>query len=204
MPLRRKAKCGLGIVAGLLLVCAGLLCFQSVRIKLLMWALNTSVRKYTSGLPPVDRVVIYRIVELPSAFPATNLFQLRSKGPRYEVLRSAEITSNQAVDFASASRGMRFSLLLSGLCHEPAYGIRFFKGAKLVFETTFCWKCSNFSCPFLYSGEGQMGFDEHSPGAQEIWSRLQRAVTLGQEGTELRDPSAGRPKRTSAPSHLTP
>jgi hypothetical protein len=40
------------------------------------------------------------------------------------------------------------------LCHYPIHGVRFFKGTEVVFESSFCWKCSNYYVTFPNNVEG--------------------------------------------------
>ena len=80
---------------------------------------------------------------------------------------------------------MTFWYGFSALCHEPAYGLRFFSGEELVLETTFCWKCSNFEVPTSL-GYRFMGFDRHNPQAAALWRLLQEHIPLQDEQKDVR------------------
>ena len=60
---------------------------------------------------------------------------------------------------------MRFHWGISGLCHEPAFVVRFLKDGEPDLETTVCFLCHNFRISTLL-GEGTMGFDQDSPNGQ--------------------------------------
>ena len=62
----------------------------------------------------------------------------------------------------------------AALCHHPSYGLRFYSGSKLLFETTVCFHCSNFFFSDLL-GSGFAGFDTDTPKADELLRRLQQA-----------------------------
>ena len=39
-------------------------------------------------------------------------------------------------------------------CHYPIHGVRFLRGEEIVFESSFCWKCSNYYVSFPNDKEG--------------------------------------------------
>ena len=42
---------------------------------------------------------------------------------------------------------MTFDKFGGAFCHFPVYGLRFYRNDQLLFETSVCWKCSNFYLP---------------------------------------------------------
>lgn len=40
------------------------------------------------------------------------------------------------------------------LCHYPIHGVRFLRGKEIMFESSFCWKCSNYYVTFPNNVEG--------------------------------------------------
>ena len=98
----------------------------------------------TRRLPAANRVEIYFLGDEVDE-KATNCFPSHAYGKSfYSVLRTKTLEGRSAVDFADAWRDLECHWALSGICHEPAYGLRFYHGAKLLFETDLCWVCSNF------------------------------------------------------------
>jgi hypothetical protein len=88
-------------------------------------------------------------------------------------LRLSDEASKKAVDaWISLARGQVFS----GKCHQPPYGLRFFRGNKLVFETTVCWDCSNYTIPMPFLGRVEYGFDEKNSDAKDLLTLLQEAL----------------------------
>ncbi len=57
------------------------------------------------------------------------------------------------------------------LCHEPTYGLRFWRNDRLVLETTVCWKCGNFMLPMAW-GRSPYPFDARHKAAQELLAEL--------------------------------
>jgi len=55
--------------------------------------------------------------------------------------------------------------IVSPLCHFPIHGVRVWEGEELIFETSFCWMCENFSLRY--------------PDFREKW--------VGIEGTRLKN-----------------
>ena len=60
------------------------------------------------------------------------------------------------------------NLWLSGMCHEPAYGFRFYQSDELVQETAICWHCSNFQLDDSLIGGVTYGFQADSESGQKL------------------------------------
>ena len=58
------------------------------------------------------------------------------------------------------------------MCHDPAYGFRFYRGSSLKFETSVCFHCSNFYVTAL-GQSGWWGFDTKVQSATNLLTRLQ-------------------------------
>jgi hypothetical protein len=159
-----------GSVVSLLITWA-LILFPPLRSTAWLWSINTSALHYTKRLPEPDEIEI-SLISIQPNFTGTNIFQVAGEKATYKLNGTRTIRGAEAQQFSQAWKKITPSLLLSGLCHEPAFGIRFFKQNKLLFETTFCWHCSNFSC-LIFGEYLDMGFDEKSPEVQAFWKLLQ-------------------------------
>ena len=138
--------------------------------------------KYGWLLPEIDEVEFSVIG--PDTGSTTNGFPERVGELTYYPIASRKtITGDEAKEFRKRWRAMTFGWGFSGLCHEPAYGLRFFKNKSLVFETTLCWKCSNFYVPTPL-GYAYCGFDHKTPEAQAVWQLLQMHAPLPEEITK--------------------
>lgn len=134
--------------------------------------------KYGSELPPVDKVE-FSILGIGSASAADGFPGRVGNLVYYRVTSQSSITDKEAKEFTKAWRAMPFSWKYGALCHEPVYGLRFFNKEKLIFETTLCWKCSNFYVPTQF-GYSYCGFRAKSPQAEVIWDLLQKHAPLPQ------------------------
>jgi hypothetical protein len=67
---------------------------------------------------------------------------------------------------------MHFHWGLSGMCHDPAFVVRFLKGNGTELETTLCFACQNFRYPTLL-GEATMGFDSDNAAGRAFIAQVQ-------------------------------
>lgn len=148
--------------------------------------LDIAAEKYGWLLPKVDRIEISALTAGDAS--ATTGFPSRADAldgvSYYRIDRQKTIIGEEAKEFRDKWRSMTFWWGFSGACHEPAYGLRFFEGQRLVLETTLCWKCSNFEIPTPL-GYRFMGFDEEKPQAKAFWKFLQEQLPLAQQSQNL-------------------
>jgi hypothetical protein len=52
------------------------------------------------------------------------------------------------------------------MCHNPIYALRFRQHGKLLFETTVCWECHNYTIPLGIFGPAEYGFNSDAKDAQ--------------------------------------
>ncbi len=137
---------------------------------------EVACEKYGNLLPEIDKVE-FSIIG-PDILSSVNGFPERGEKLYYHPIVSQKaIVGKEAKEFAASWRMMTFGTGYSGLCHDPAYGLRFFDNRKLVFETTFCWHCANFSVPTPL-GYTYCGFDEKTPQAKAVWELMQKHAPL--------------------------
>ena len=147
--------------------------------------LDIAAEKYGWRLPDADRVEISVLDEWSPT--VTNGFPSKVDSVSYyRIGRQKTITGEQAKEFGTKWRSMMFWWGFSAMCHEPAYGLRFFSGQSLLLETTLCWKCSNFevSTPLGYRF---MGFDKKRPQAESFWRSLQEHLPLPEAPKNVRN-----------------
>jgi hypothetical protein len=73
------------------------------------------------------------------------------------------------------------------MCFEPAYGLRFRRGGKVVLKSSVCWHCQALTFPAPPLGTIEYGFNAQSESAQKLLNLLQTHVPLpvsAAKGTE--------------------
>jgi HEAT repeat protein len=134
--------------------------------------------RYTSELPPVTRVEISRISRADSKnYPApdSKTFPVGDEKHGAIVHAQTNLIGPTAFEIANSWRRLHFGYEFQAACHEPAYGLRFFSGKKLLFETSVCWGCHNFTVPGAF-----MGFDAESADAQRLLQQITQFIPLGE------------------------
>ena len=132
------------------------------------------IERQTSKLPDVDRLVVYAIDEIVSG---DGEFPIRAYERQHApVLSSTVIRRGEARRMAELWRHLSFEKGWQALCHEPPYGVRFYRGDELVFETSICWSCTNF---FVRQRDGSYdwyGFHAEDLNAETLFAELQKLV----------------------------
>lgn len=115
---------------------------------------------HTDALPRFDRAELYAVSmptpfddEKPKRRATNNTFPVRPYSLHADIHAHATLQGDACDELRSAWQSLAFDRLGGALCHEPAYGLRFFRGDDLLFETTVCWKCQNFYLPRYDSDE---------------------------------------------------
>ncbi len=114
-------------------------------------------RPYTRNLPAIDRV---------------ELLKLEFKDDRWDGVIAASIVLNraEAQRVASLWRRQTYTSALAA-CHEPAYAIKFYSGAKLIAYASVCWSCNSiyFINPDLHRTQSFAGGDKSGEQLSEIF-----------------------------------
>ncbi len=107
----------------------------------------------TQNLPAVDKV---------------ELLKLKTKGD----LWNGEIESSKFLEDAEAQKlallwRQQTYLPFTAACHNPAYGIKFYSGEKLLVYASLCWDCNNigFMTPSI---DGTQSFDGKGKRGQQL------------------------------------
>jgi hypothetical protein len=165
----------------LLLLVAGLFLMRAFWLdQLRAWtrgSVDVAAEKYVQNLPECDRVEIYRLALQSEAKERKPPKQFELWNIAYSVIAEQSLTGREAEELCARWRRVPCYWSWAGLCHEPAYGLRFYTAEKLQFETSFCWKCNNFIVP-TPMGHSFCGFDKRSTNALAFWNLLQQRLSL--------------------------
>jgi hypothetical protein len=109
---------------------------------------------HTEALPRCDKIEILALT-FPKPFadplerdiPSEKAFPIRPYNKDARIEASTTITGASVESLAKTWRAMHFDKWGGAFCHEPVYGLRFYREDKLLFETSICWKCTNFYIP---------------------------------------------------------
>ena len=96
----------------------------------------------------------------------------------YAVAGRAVLRGDEAEKAAKLWRSLRRGRGFSAMCHVPVYALRFRQHGKLLFETTVCWHCHNYTIPIGMFGHVEYGFDSQREDAQALLTLLQSQVPL--------------------------
>lgn len=114
-------------------------------------------RPYTRNLPAIDRL---------------ELLQLARKDDRWDgvIAASRVLNGAEAQKVASLWRRQTYTSALAA-CHEPAYAIKFYSGAKLIAYASVCWSCNSiyFINPDLHRTQSFAGGDKRGEQLSEIF-----------------------------------
>jgi len=184
--MRRAAKYALAalviLLIGLWLSCPKLKILGKV---LVLGLTHHHVDQSTRDLPPVNRIEINLLQDAAagpratspddySRKPGPGLFPIPPYGRWDKILSTAVAAGKDAEELAYLWRHQHFSEGFSSLCHYPAYGLRFYDDANLLFETSVCWQCGN----FVVKWAGFWGFDSQSRMATNLLMELQKHLPL--------------------------
>ncbi|WP_339886823.1 hypothetical protein [Rhodopirellula europaea] len=109
---------------------------------------------HTEALPRFDRAEIFTL-SMPDPFAddamkreaGKDAFPVRPYGKNATVLKHKTLTGPSCDDLRELWQELTFDRDGGAFCHRPVYGLRFYRGASLLFETTVCWECQNFYVP---------------------------------------------------------
>ena len=166
--MRKRIKIVLIVATGLLLI-GGVVAWQWDSIRRAYWM--HSVHAATSSLPHCDRVEVFYLAGDPDPDAKTE-FPVRPYNAYSRILGRKTVSGSDAEALATLWRAQVFGHDYQALCHEPAYGFRFFRGSTLKFETSVCFHCSNFYVTAL-GGSSWWGFDSRASQAEQLLKRLQ-------------------------------
>ena len=156
------------------------------------WAkLNSSVeqqiKQYTTQLPKVSKVELYAIQLYGSpseGSPKGKTFPIRPYKMDATIISERVVEGADAEQIAALWRNLELGWQFQALCHTPFYGLRFYSGKKLLFETSVSWECNNFYVP-----KGWIGFNAKAASGQALFKLLESLLPY--EGSPVKN---GKPK----------
>ena len=167
--MKRRTKAVLIALAALLSV-SGVVAWQWRPI--LSAYFDHCVRAGTAALPDCDCVEVCHL-NGDNGGDATAGFPVRPYRAYSRILDRKTLTGADAEALAALWRSQTFGEDYQALCHDPAYGFRFYRGSSLKFETSVCFHCSNFFVTAL-GGAGWWGFDTKTSRATNLLTHLQQ------------------------------
>jgi hypothetical protein len=110
---------------------------------------------FKSALSQSDKLELYLLQsQIPRAFDTDQKlneetsFPIRAYGDtRTPILGHITITGEKFEKIQKKFISATSPGSMQAMCHYPIYGFRFYRGDKLVAETSICFKCSNFYAP---------------------------------------------------------
>ena len=138
----------------------------------LLGLLEVRAEEFGYRLPDVDEVAIMSLGDEVAMPNDENHFE------RYGVLGHVVLHGDDATKVANLWRSLRRGRGYSAMCHDPVYALRFRQRGKVLFETTICWKCHNYTIPIGWFGRTEYGFDSNREDAQTLFTLLQSYVPL--------------------------
>jgi hypothetical protein len=130
----------------------------------------------TTALPQCDRIEVYSLDPDGKRVDAhsENSFPIKPYGGACKILHHATLSAQDTDAFTQIWRLHEFGSEWSGMCHYPGYGLRFYSGSTLQFETSLCFLCTNFYV--TYMGESHWcGFNGRAETI-ELLRILQKAI----------------------------
>ncbi len=146
--------------------------FAQVRIYVLGLA-EVRAEQFGYRLPDVDEIEVMALGEEDLSAP---------NGPErvanYAIAGRTVLRGEEAEKVATLWRGLFRARGFSAMCHKPGYALRFRQRGKLLFETTVCWECHNYTIPVGIFGRIEYGFDATRKDALSLLELLQSHVPL--------------------------
>ena len=99
-----------------------------------------------------DRIEVFLLDFSMGADPAYEpkkgdaVFEIRPEEKKTKIIKFATVPANELAKWREAAAKLyraKIETWAAG-CHYPVHGIRIYAGDKLLLETSFCWKCSNY------------------------------------------------------------
>ena len=109
---------------------------------------------HTDALPKCDKIIVYALEKSDPSdhsalkpIPEDRAFPIRPYKSNARVLETKTLSGGDVEELTDTWRSMTFDEFGGAFCHFPVYGLRFYRDSKLLFETSICWKCTNFYLP---------------------------------------------------------
>jgi len=90
----------------------------------------------------------------------------------YQVYKTSVVQGSELKPLMDYWHTLKRARFYSGMCHDPAYVLRFYNDGKLIFETSVCWHCHNYEWRGPLGTMFEYGFDADSDGAKAFLELL--------------------------------
>ena len=78
-------------------------------------------------------------------------FPILPYGSKSKILKRVTLTKDQQKTFIPKLQevvGVQGDIDGGAFCHFPIHGVRIYNGDKIIFQSSFCWKCNNFAVSY--------------------------------------------------------
>ncbi len=132
--------------------------------------------KYASELPDFDRIEVFLLSGGVQEEGGEGTFPIRPYGQFSKIQKKKELRGEEAKKLCETWRSLTFDMWSQAWCHFPIYGLRFYKGEELKFETSVCFKCSNFYFPREGGGSSWHGFRKKDAAGKDLIDSLSKII----------------------------
>ena len=131
-------------------------------------------------------------------------FPIIPYGSKSKILKRATLTKGQQKIFIPKLQevvGIQGDIDGGAFCHFPIHGVRIYVGDKIIFQSSFCWKCHNFSVSYpdnpswvaISGGDLFKAFNEIMPIPQSELDRFEAKIGSKRDKTKAEQGAAGNP-----------
>jgi hypothetical protein len=119
---------------------------------------NRDAIPYTLRLPDVDKI---------------ELEKFKTDGKFVESIEATKVLEGDEAKAVAALWRRQDYRSGAAICHEPAFGIKFYSKGKLISYASLCWQCNNivFLTPKLKSKQGFTGDSKRGKELLEVFTR---------------------------------
>lgn len=132
--------------------------------------------KFASKLPECDRIEVFLLSGGVQDDGGDGTFPIRPYKKFSKIEKKQDLRNEEAKKFCATWRSLTFDMWSQAACHFPIYGLRFYEGDKLQFETSVCFGCSNFYFPRAGGGTSWHGFNKNDEAGKALISSLSEII----------------------------
>jgi hypothetical protein len=132
--------------------------------------------KYASELPECDRIEVFLLDGGVQNEGGDGTFPIRPYNQFSNIVKKKEIKGEESKKLCNTWRSLTFDMWSQAMCHFPIYGLRFYQGDKLQFETSVCFGCSNFYFSRDGGGTSWHGFRKNDDAGKTLIASLNEII----------------------------
>jgi hypothetical protein len=153
--------------------------------------------KYASELPECDRIEVFLLDGGVQNEGGDGTFPIRPYKQFSNIEKKKEIKGEEAKKLCNTWRSLTFDMWSQAMCHFPIYGLRFYQGDKLQFETSVCFGCSNFYFSRDGGGTSWHGFRKNDDAGKTLIASLNEIIPRPEKPKEREQGGTGLPSTRS-------